>query len=160
MDMDMKGEARLRWVSAGAISLVLHIVVLALFAWSSGDGAADAVRRPEPGPVPAKAADVSPEPQVEAEPAIAAASPEPTKAREAPQPRELAKAKPETKPCDAVEPGESQAVEIYVVKKGDILTHIAQNCGSTIQELAKLNGTSLKKLSSLKVGQKIKIPKR
>ena len=54
MDMNLTGEAGLRWVSAGAISLVLHVVVLALFAWSGGDGAADAVRRPDPSPASAE----------------------------------------------------------------------------------------------------------
>lgn len=50
-------------------------------------------------------------------------------------------------------------VQVYVVKSGDTLTALARGCGLTISELAALNGTSVKKLSNLKVGQKLKIVK-
>ena len=48
-------------------------------------------------------------------------------------------------------------LESYVVKSGDTLTALAKGCDSTPAELAKLNGVSLKELSDLKVGQKIKL---
>ena len=172
MNMNLTGEAGLRWVSAGAMSLVLHVVVLALFAWSSGDNAADAVRRPEPTSAPTAAAP-QPEPQESSsepkeEPLAPKAEPQPvvspskpaSKVRESVKDRETPKPKPTARVREEAEPNETSAFETYVVKKGDSLTHIAQGCGCTIQELAKLNGSTLKKLSNLWVGQKIKIPKR
>ena len=47
--------------------------------------------------------------------------------------------------------------DVYVVKKGDTLTAIAKRCGMTLAELAKLNGSSVQKLSNLKIGQKLKV---
>ena len=173
MDMNLTGEAGLRWVSAGAISLVLHIVVLALFAWSGGDSAADAVRRPEPTSAPTEESSPQPEPQASSsepkeEPLAPKAEPNPVASpskpthmvREPVRERETPKSKPTAKAREETEPNETSAFETYVVKKGDSLTHIAQDCGCTIQELAKLNGSTLKKLSNLRVGQKIKIPRK
>ena len=54
----------------------------------------------------------------------------------------------------------SGRVKLYVVKRGDTLTALAKECGLTVQELATLNGKSVKKLSNLWVGQKIKLPVR
>lgn len=48
-------------------------------------------------------------------------------------------------------------VKEYVVKKGDNLTLIARRSGCSLEELAKLNNTTVKKLSNLWVGQKIKV---
>jgi LysM repeat protein len=48
--------------------------------------------------------------------------------------------------------------KVYVVKRGDTLTALAKECGLTVQELATLNGKSVKKLSNLWVGQKIRLP--
>ena len=52
----------------------------------------------------------------------------------------------------------SGKTRVYVVKRGDTLTALAKECGLTVQELATLNGKSVKKLSNLWVGQKIKLP--
>ena len=170
MDMNLTSEAGLRWVSAGALSLVLHVVVLALFAWSSGDSAADAVRHPEPASAPTEETSRQPEPTVEPKGAssepeaapkpVAAPSRPAPKVREPVREREAPKPKPADKVREPADANDAPASETYVVKKGDSLTHIAQDCGCTIQELAKLNGSTLKKLSNLRVGQKIKIPKR
>ena len=46
---------------------------------------------------------------------------------------------------------------VYTVRRGDTLTKLAEKCGMSISELAKLNGKSVKRLSNLWVGQKIKI---
>lgn len=45
----------------------------------------------------------------------------------------------------------------YTVKAGDNLTKIAKLDGSTLAELAELNDKSIKELSRLKVGQRIKV---
>ena len=46
---------------------------------------------------------------------------------------------------------------VYTVRRGDTLTKLAEKCGMSISELAKLNGKSVQRLSNLWVGQKIKI---
>lgn len=52
----------------------------------------------------------------------------------------------------------SGKTKVYVVKRGDTLTALAKECGLTVQELAALNGKTVKKMSNLWVGQKIKLP--
>lgn len=52
-----------------------------------------------------------------------------------------------------LEPG----VELYTVKSGDNLTAISKMCGATFTELAAMNGTTVKKLANLRVGQVIKV---
>ena len=63
----------------------------------------------------------------------------------------------QAKTLDAQSPASGGTRE-YVVKRGDTLTAIAKGCGLTISELAKLNGSSVKKLSGLKIGQRLKLP--
>ncbi|HBJ59526.1 MAG TPA: hypothetical protein DDY72_03525, partial [Verrucomicrobia bacterium] len=48
---------------------------------------------------------------------------------------------------------------LYEVRQGDNLTRIARACGSTVAELAALNGKPVKRLEKLWVGQKIKLPR-
>lgn len=45
----------------------------------------------------------------------------------------------------------------YVVKAGDNLSKIAKLDDSTLAELAELNGKSIKELSKLMIGQKIRV---
>ena len=47
--------------------------------------------------------------------------------------------------------------KFYIVKSGDNLSKIAKLDNSSILELAELNGKSIKELSRLMVGQKIKV---
>jgi LysM repeat protein len=65
--------------------------------------------------------------------------------------QENAPKEPESKP-------KTSKTRSYVVKRGDTLTALARDCGLTVSELAELNGKSVKKLSNLWVGQKIKLP--
>ena len=46
----------------------------------------------------------------------------------------------------------------YVVQAGDTLWTIARRCKTTPAKLAKMNGTDVKALSSLRVGQVLKVP--
>lgn len=64
---------------------------------------------------------------------------------------------PSTAAKSVPEKTDAVKLESYVVKSGDTLTALAKGCDSTPAELAKLNGVSLKELSDLKVGQKIKL---
>ena len=55
--------------------------------------------------------------------------------------------------------GANQGYFVYVVEKGDTLTKIAREYGTTPEELAKANGKPLRKMNLLWVGQKIKLRK-
>ena len=65
---------------------------------------------------------------------------------------------PAARPADSASAGDAPVkTKSYTVKPGDNLTHLARRCGSTPDELAKLNGVDVKKMADLKVGQTIKI---
>ena len=87
--------------------------------------------------------------EIRIEPEAPAAPKKPTAQKDSPLDKEAAEMPVEDKPVKTVP---------YVVKRGDTLTAIARDCGMTIPELAKLNGKTVKKLSDLKVGQRLKIP--
>ena len=48
----------------------------------------------------------------------------------------------------------------YVVKRGDTLTGLVRDTGCTLEQVAQKNGKSVKALARLKVGQRIKLPRR
>ena len=159
--MNFDGEKGMQWMIAAGASLALHTVVLALFVLSSADGVAErTVSSDSEKAVEADASQPPSEPSVEAS---AASSAEKTPSVEKPSPAEVREPKPkrvgQTKDVPKEEPKPSD-LEIYVVAKGDMLFRIAQDHGCTLQELARLNGTTVKKLSNLRVGQKIKVPKK
>lgn len=60
---------------------------------------------------------------------------------------------------DVITDSSSKETADYVVKPGDSLYKIARDFSCTVAELAKLNNTDIKKLSNLKKGQKIRVPK-
>jgi len=49
---------------------------------------------------------------------------------------------------------------VYTVKPGDNFTHIARDHGCTPEELAKFNGKDRKHYNVIRVGDKIKVPKK
>lgn len=120
------------WGVAIGGSLLIHAVILGLLALTSGGGTTP----PEEEVVPPEqvAGDVAPEPgggSGETETPVAAPAAE----------------SPAAGPV------------LYVVRQGDNLTRIARACGSTVAELAELNGKPVKRLEKLWVGQKIKLPR-
>lgn len=185
MNMGPTNGQGMQWMVAGAISLGLHAVVLCLFALS---GMSDAKppscvpgpdetpsvteTRPEPAeepaaPVPKAEQTVEPRPAVEkpaVEKPVVEKKVEPaTPVKRTPPPKALPAEKPGKDSKPANPPGKVSAggtYESYVVKKGDSLTQVAKRYDCTPAGLAKLNGVSLKKLANLKIGQKIKVPKK
>jgi LysM repeat protein len=108
---------------------------------AAGKSAAPAKAEPEkvsPGP---KAVEIRIEPEAPAAP------------RHAPK-----AAAPKTSASVPEDDGKPAKTVTYTVKRGDTLTALARECGLTVAELAKLNGKSVKKLSVLKVGQRLKLP--
>ena len=58
-----------------------------------------------------------------------------------------------------IEPEEREcATTNHVVQAGDTLWTIARRCKTTPAKLAKMNGTDVKALSSLRVGQVLRVP--
>lgn len=154
-----------RWAFALIGSLVIHIVAACYF--FSGSMA----RAPAPDPVDANAS-VTTEPNATAEPAAKPEATDPAPpadegtrpARPTARPprpnanaRNTAPAAAANTPSAATDAA-APKTKTYRVKKGDNLTHIARDCGSTPAELAKLNGVSEKQLANLKIGQVIKVP--
>ena len=155
------------------VSLAIHAVVVGVL-FSAGVSKDDSSQAsPKNPPSQAVAEKVSPDKVQETPPPDVEKKDEPqaekkreTPEKEAPRKKPVeiriepeAPAAPKNKES-AEKPVEDKPVKTvpYVVKRGDTLTAIARECGMTIPELAKLNGKSVKKLSDLKVGQRLKIP--
>ena len=171
MGSELKYDRGTQWLIAIGISLALHAGGLLLLATLHvADAASD---RPSNDDEQAEQSAVSETKPEEKEPAPEVAKPVERKpVAEPPEQKPSAKpAEPKTvvkpaEPKESVKPvaGEdfgnkaNSSVETHVVKKGETLSSIAKACGCTIAELAKLNGASLKKLSNLRVGQRIKVP--
>lgn len=161
-----------RWVLGFGVSIALHAVVLRLM-FSLGREPAEEASGPEEMPGEAKPVAVSqsaptPEPIKETPPVLNETKPVPppvaapkpvvveTPVR-AEKPTPPKQKEPPAAKAEKEQPAKSAAGDVYVVRRGDTLTKIADAAGVTQAELAKINGTSVKKLSNLKVGQKIRL---
>ena len=149
------------WLFATGVSLVFHIVlVAALLGFNSTQEKKPVVAEPvKSAAVESNAvarATVSPvnPPETKVPPAVKA----PPKFKETPEVKEPSTAKepPKAKVNETPSPDEVET-ETYVVRAGDTLSKIAKRCSCTLDELAKLNGKSIKALSRLQVGQKIRV---
>ena len=164
MDDGTTFDTTRQWLIAGAISVALHAGVLALFGLSAAASSPRSANEPLPGETAEKVEKVEKVEKDEGVERTEKVEKKTVKAEAKPKVEKKAETKPKVEEKAQVREPEKDtpkaAVETYVVKKGDMLTHIAQDCNTTIQELAKLNGTTVKKLANLKVGQKIKIPRK
>lgn len=163
------------WVVAGACSLGFHLVVVLCFVLSSNGApkpvdpavaqatveSAASAENPN-----APAVDEPVTPPVELDPAAPPSRVAPRSGNRAPgtaaaNPRASSRSAarpPAARPADSASAGDAPIkTKSYTVKPGDNLTHLARRCGSTPDELAKLNGVDVKKMADLKVGQTIKI---
>ena len=126
---------------------------------------------PEPKKVATESAEAKPQPEKpKVKPAAPKVNPDDKPAQIRIEPRQDDKLEsdvpakraeaPETKdnPAPVKARTGSGKTKVYIVKRGDTLTALAKECGLTVGELAALNGKSVKKLSNLWVGQKIKLP--
>lgn len=159
MDDRMTIDTTRQWLVAGAISVALHVGVLALFGLSAAASSPRSANEPLPDETPEKVESVEKDEKVETGEGVERAE-SVAKAEQKVGPETKPKVEEKAQVREPEKDAPSAAVETYVVRKGDILTHIAQDCNTTIQELAKLNGTTVRKLANLRVGQKIKIPRK
>ena len=176
-----------QWLIAVGISVGLHVGLLVLLAACHKgtnvqallDGekpeqveVSDAKPSPsvaEPEPAQADAPSVAEKPKTE-KPKTAKPKPKPDKPK-AEKPKRDKPVEPPSEQADSTDdplawPDEdvperpSAKVETYVVKRGESLSSIAKELGCSLTELVRMNGGSLKKLSNLRVGQRIKVPRR
>lgn len=172
------------WI-AGAASLAIHLVVISIFCFTGGGDKKDSPSEPRKRPAvveettpPAPVNPVQAEepPPISSSPKETVASTSRPKAK-TPAKTSPKKAKPAEKPAvaktdddvslDAVtqplktetKTEEKTETASYVVKAGDSLYRIAREYSCTVSELAKLNNTDIKKLSNLRKGQTIRVPK-
>ncbi len=136
------------WGVAIGGSLLIHFVLLGLLAMTAGGSGVEETPPPaEPTPAPAATSEDGGQ-------GTARPTTPPTKPITPAAPTQGSAAPRAT--AEAATEGE---VVTYVVKQGDNLTRIARACGSTVTELAELNGKPVKRLEKLWVGQKIKLPR-
>ena len=156
------------WLLAAGVSLVFHIVLAtALLCFNSTPEKKPGVAEPAKSVASeanALAETVSPAPSPEAnEPSKAAEPPKVKESPDVPKERSFETKPPKRETQTAEEPAPVPAasaeseIETYVVRSGDTLSKIAKRCSCTLDELAKLNGKSIKALSRLQVGQKIRV---
>ena len=142
------------WMWGIFVSVIVHAVVLLVLSVSSGREAAVSVPTASPEE-PAQA-------QTTDEPAAAEPCPVPRpESRPEPRPEPRPVTLPAARPTPADEPAPTPETEwvTYVVKKGDMLERLVKKAGCSLTEAARYNKTTVKKLSALKVGQRIKLPK-
>lgn len=150
--MRLTGEEISRWFVPGAISVAVHVAIIACCLGTRGCGEAS----PAPGAAGPAAAEASAPPAE----APAAARHEERAPDAGDRPRRAAApdgaeagAKRRDRAADA-------GFDVYQVKRGDNFTRIARAHGCAPEELAQLNGKDLKAFDSIQVGQKIKVPRR
>ena len=162
MGSELKYDRGTQWLIAIGISLALHAGGLLLLAtWHAAD-AASARPSNDERPEQAEVTEAKPEEKESAPEVAKPVEPKPVEPKPVVKPAEQKPAEPKesVKPVAEDDSGNKAkpSPETHVVKKGETLSSIAKACGCTIAELAKLNGGSLKKLSNLRVGQRIKVP--
>jgi LysM repeat protein len=127
-------EAYRRLGSIGLAALALLALILVILARFAGTSPA-----PSPSPTPTLFAGGSPTPGATAPPTAAPTTPPPS-------------ASPSLSPT----PTPAPTPIIYIVKRGDSLTAIAERYGTTVQVLQQVNGIAPGEV--IQPGQKIKIP--
>lgn len=136
------------WTIGLVGSIGLHALVLGLFVMAGSTSDATLVSASAAGELPAEVAPSAPSPAV---PAPRETTPAPAHVESA-RPAVTHVAPP--RPAPAPAPAETK---VYVVQKGDNASQIAKKFNLTLQQLATLNDSSVKKLAGLAVGQKLKV---
>lgn len=117
------------WIWGVIISAVSHGLILAVFLVFGSGGQQGSPE--DAGPYPGESA------QVESSTAPAAE----------------AQSKPESSPVPA-----GSSVSEYEVRAGDTLGAIARRIGCSVERLAEVNGSDVKTLSRLRIGQRLVLP--
>ena len=144
-NMGSEQNRPLMWMTAAAISVGLHVLVIAALVGVGGG------ERPEP--VAAKAE----EPSGGVNGRGARSPSVPDGGTENTGSVVSAGGAASTGGADASSAQKEEENLYYVVKAGDNLSKIAKHHGTTINELAELNGKPVNELSRLQIGQKIKV---
>jgi len=150
------------WIFGIIVSVIVHVGFLAVLSFSSKGTSPSSESVPAPS---SEAASSTVPESVPAVPASAGHPPVSNETRPASTPVARPPARPVTLPAanatPVQEPAPTPEAEwvTYTVKKGDWLERLCKKAGCSVSEAARYNKTTYKKLSNLKVGQKIKLPK-
>ena len=153
------------WIFGVVVSVAVHAAFLFVLSFSSTSPSPVASEAPAE-PTPSATAPSAPPPSVPepvATPAPASSAPSaphpPSRPVAVPAPHSVSL--PVARPAPVHEPAPTPEKEwvTYVVKKGDMLERLVKKAGCSLSEAARYNKTTVKKLSALKVGQRIKLPK-
>lgn len=132
------------WVFGGLLSVGAHLAILMIFLMASCGRQQEVVSENPVTESPVQE-ETPPAPPSEVQPVQAAAPPR------APTAAVLT--------SNEVPPGPpSTALQEYEVRPGDTLSAIARRVGCTVAKLAEVNKSSVKKLSRLRVGQRLILP--
>lgn len=150
------------WVFAIVCSLLFHILGLFLVFGCSRGCSSEPAQASGQNQAAAKVEDTTP-PDAPVETVAEEPGTKPAAPADVKPSASAAKGKTDAKPSaptakGTAKPAAEGRLRSYTVRSGDNLTHLARNCGLTTAELAALNGTDVKKLANLKVGQVIKLP--
>lgn len=148
----MESDRAILWTVAIAASLGLHVLLIVALL---GFGAIAGGSEPEPLPKPAVAAESNVVAGRSQDDAVV--SGEQQVATGSSEPRTAANTDSIASEQGAVDAPATSDEKYYVVKAGDNLSKIAKLDDSTLAELAELNGKSIKELSKLMIGQKIRV---
>ncbi|MGN0855038.1 MAG: LysM peptidoglycan-binding domain-containing protein [Kiritimatiellia bacterium] len=141
----------MNWTMGLIGSIVLHIVVVGLFVTMGRSAPSAEIEPPETRDSPAEVAEAETE-----RPAFASPRTEPSRAEPVRAAHPLSSAADSTA-ASQIRPVSPGAAKIYVVQRGDNASRIAQKHGLTLQELANLNDTTVRKLNEIDIGQRLKV---
>lgn len=155
------------WIVPGVLSVALHAVIIGLFFGFRGCEGTPPPPLDDPPEVAQTAEPTTPEaaePAPEKPTAAAKSRSGAATAAAAVRPKQPARTPPAKTVAGSPKPGEAPSpdvadTEVYEVKKGDNLTHLARRFNTTNADLAKLNGKDEKTFAKLQPGQKIKVPR-
>ena len=136
------------WLYGACGSVILHVVVLVAFVLPTfGKASVSSAPSDEPSS------------RVVAEESSETESPKPSEAVPSGVVSPVSTTGTELEGSSEVDENGASETAVYVVKSGDTLTGLSHRFKCSLDELAALNGKSVKSLSRLAIGQKIKVPR-
>ncbi len=146
------------WTIGLVGSIVLHALVLGLFVTLGARPTSTSIALPPATPEVSDTPEtpVASETPAPSETPVRAESHAPAAPRPQPVRPPAVRPQPPVRPLAAA-PAAADEVKVYVVQKGDNASQIARRFNLTLNQLAALNGVTVKKLDDIAIGQKLKV---